>query len=378
MRLHNKSAGASTPKKAHYFVGEPVIVDLEILNGTDRVIEIGTGDCPGLDPQQFEVNGASPPKQLGLYTCEPGGIAGSCIGSIITIPVGGKYLKRVLLDGPFQIDSPGLYHVGARREQGVLNNGEIVANLKVDSKFAVDIQPPQAGELEAAYRPFLNDLNANDLGAKYFAASAVTQNPPSFAETAILALANDAQIPGASIGGLQRLATVAARAKLLEMSSKSAPEGIQQAAMRAIAEIQNPEDCEAMLDIANRGQQYTQQQAYIASARVCRQKAIPALLPLLSSSDPQLLMYLAIAFENTRSKQAVAPLITLLVNTDVSVRRAAEESLATLTHRRSRYGIADLIAATRSFDEWSKWWASNSNSTNIYGTDACSESLPLR
>ena len=356
-------------------MGEPIIVDFEVLNETDKVAEVGTGDCSWMYPQQFEVDNASPAKHIGLYTCAAQGIAGSCLGSLVEIPAGGKYLERFLLEGLFQIDSPGIYHIRAKREQEIRSKGteEVLANLKVESKFDLLLQAPEEDELEAAYNPFLNDLNSKDLIVKYFAASAITQNPPPFAEAAILALANDQLIPAASVGGLERLATPAARAKLLQMSSTSSPEYLRQAAIPALGEIGNSDDCEAMLDIAGQNENYTQGEAYIVSGRICKEQAIPTLLRLLPAADSQLLMYLATALENTLSRDAVPPLITLLLNPDEFVRRDAEEALATLTHRRSKYGIADANSARQSYGEWSNWWAGNSKAANLYGPDACSE-----
>lgn len=367
--------GRFYPEKERYLVGEPIIVDFEVVNGTDKVAEVDIGDCSWMDPQQFQVDNASPRREGGSYTCTARAVAGSCLGSMVEIPAEGKSLKRFLLEGLFQIDSPGIYHIRAKREQVVRSKGteEVLANLKVESKFDLPVEAPEQDELEAAYKPFLNDLNSKDLMVKYFAASAITQNPPPFVEAAILALANDQLIPAASVGGLERLATPAARAKLLQMSSTSSPEYLRQPSIQALGEIGNSDDCEAMLDIASQNENYTQGEAYIASGRLCKEQAIPTLLRLLPAADSQLLMYLATALENTLSRDAIPPLITLLSNSDEFVRRDAEEALATLTHRRSKYGIADADSARQSYEEWSNWWVGNSKAANIYGPDACIE-----
>ena len=241
----------------------------------------------------------------------------------------------------------------------------------MESNFEVPVRSPHGRELESAYQPFLNDLHSNDPIVKYFAASAVTQNPPRFAEAAILALANDA--PGASIGGLERLATPAARAKLRQMSLIDSPDYLRQASIQALGEIGNSDDCEAMLDIASENEHYTQGEAYIASAQICKEHAVPTLLRLLPAADEELLTYIATALENTRSRNAIPPLITLLSNPNESVRGRAEQALATLTHQRSQYGIDDADSARESNGDWSTWWARNSTAANIYGPDACVE-----
>jgi hypothetical protein len=372
--------GRFYPEKEQYLVGEPIIGDFEVVNGSDKVAEIGDGNCSWLYPRQFEVDGAAPKKQAGLFTCAVQGIAGDCAGTLVEIPAGGKYLKRLLLEGPFELDSPGIYHIRAKREQEIRSKatGEVLASLKVESEFDLTLRTPKEAELEAAYQPLLNDLYSEDVMVRYFAASAVTQNPPPFAEAAILALADDPVIPFASVEGLARLATSTARARLLQMSSTSSPEYLRQPAIHALGESGNSDDCQAMLNIASQNENYTQGEAYIVSARICKEQAIPTLLRRLPTADSQLLMYLATAFENTLSRNAVPPLISLLENPDENVRRDAEEALVTLTHRRSQYGIADADSARESYGEWSHWWAANGNTTPIYGPDQCADPQPLR
>lgn len=372
--------GRFYPEKDQYWVGEPVIVDFEVVNGSDKVAEIDDFNCPWMNPRQFEVGNASPKKKIGLFGCTVLGIAGDCAGSIVEIPAGGKYLKRLLLEGPFELDFPGSYHIRASREQEIRAKGthQILANLKVESEFYLTLEAPTESELEVAYEPFFKDLRSNDLAVRYFAASAVTQNPPPFAEAAILALANDPQIPAASIEGLARLATPAARAKLLQMSSTKSPEYLRQPAIEALGEIGNSDDCQAMLDTASQNKNYTQGEAYIAAGHICKEQAIPTLLRVLPTADSQLLMYLATAFGNTQSRDAVAPLTALLTNPDQFVRRDVEEALATLTHRKSLYGIANADSARQSYMEWSNWWAVNGKTESLYGPDTCAEPQPLR
>jgi hypothetical protein len=372
--------GRFYPEKEQYLVGEPIIVDFEVVNGSDKVAEIGEDNCSWMYPRQFEVDGAAPKKQAGLFTCAVQGMLSDCLGTLVEIPPDGKHLKRLLLEGPFELDSPGSYHIRAKREQEIRSKatGEVLASLKVESEFDLNLQDPKEGELESAYQPLLNDLHSENLTVRYFAASAVTQNPSPFAEGAILALADDPIVPEASVEDLVRLATPTARAKLLKMSSISSPEDLRRPAIHALGEIGNSDDCQAVLNIGSQNENYTQGEAYIASGRICKEQAIPALIRLLPTADSQLLMYLATAFENTLSRNAVPPLISLLENPDEGVRRDAEEALVTLTHRRSQYGIADADFARESYGEWSHWWAANGKTTPVCGPDQCADPQPLR
>jgi hypothetical protein len=177
--------GRFYPEKEQYLVGEPIIVDFEVVNGSDKVAEIDEDNCPWRSPRQFEVDGAAPKKEAGLFTwCGVPIIASSCLEGVREIPSSEKYVKRLLLDGPFELDSPGRYHIRAKREQEIRSKatGKVLASLKVESEFDLTLQIPKQGELEAAYQPLLNDLHSEDAMVRYLAASAVTQNPPPFTE----------------------------------------------------------------------------------------------------------------------------------------------------------------------------------------------------
>ena len=306
-------------------------------------------------------------------------MGGSCLIVTRQIPAGQTYQKRFLLEGPFELASAGTYHVRATRKQAVgsVETNVLPISVDVQSEFDITLRVPEEGELEAAYQPLLNDLASRDLMVRYLAASAVTQNPPRFAEVPILALADDRPLADLSINGLKRLATPAARAKLLQMASLSSPESTRQPAIRALGEIGNSEDCEAMLEIAGQNSNYTQAEAYIIAGRICKERAIPVLYSLIPSAGSQLLMGIVGGLENTSSRRAVPALIGLLQNPDRNIRRDAHEALATLTHRIAKYGTADEDSARKSYGQWSKWWAANGKKARIYTSDQCIEPQPL-
>ena len=213
---------------------------------------------------------------------------------------------------------------------------------------------------------------------QFLAASAIAQNPPSFAEAVLLNLASDPSSSATyAVGGLQRLATPISRAKLLEMAWPTSPEHLRQPAIDALGEIGNPEDCQAMLAIAGASERYTQAEAYIAAGRICAEIALPTLTTLVGSGDQQLLMGVAGGLANTYSRSAVAPLITLLQSPDAITRLHAEDGLATLTHRKSKYGVEDEDAAKQSHTEWLNWWSVNDRTVPIYGSDQCTAPQPL-
>jgi hypothetical protein len=367
--------GRFYPEKHQYLVGEPIIVVFEIVNNSAKAAEIGESYCPWLNPHQFEVANAPSKRKIELYGCGEKVTGGSCLGSSREIPAGGEYQKRLLVEGDFEVDSPGRYHIRAKREQTIhtKEGNDLGIDLKVDSEFDVDIRAPNAAELAATYQPLLDDLHSRDTMVRSLAASAVTQHPPDFAEAAILALADDPVIPAASIEGLKRLATPLSRAKLLQMASASSPEYLRQPAIEALGEVGNAEDCEAMLKVASENMNYTQAEAYIVAGRICKERALPTLNDLLAADGWQLLMGVAGGLANTSSRSAVVPLISLLQSSDGNIRRAATDALATLTHRKSKYGIGDEDSAKESFSEWLDWWSIDGGTAPIYSSDQCTE-----
>jgi hypothetical protein len=371
--------GRFYPEKHHYLVGEPIIVVFELINRSANAIEIDEFDCPWLNPHQFEVDNVAARRRVELYGCGEVPILGSCLKSSREIPASGEYRKRFLLQGAFDLDSPGNYHIRARRKQSTHSSKKNVVGVDFDvvSEFDVNLGAPNAGELEAVYRPFLDDLHSRDLMVRSFAASAVTQNPPTFAERAILTLSNDSALSTASIEGLKRLANPTARARLLEMASKTSPEYVRQPAIQALGEIGNPEDCRAMLAIASENQNYTQAKAYMVAGHICKETALSKLNSLVTVNSSQLRIGVAGGLANTSSRMAVLPLIRLLQDPYFNTRRAAADGLATLTHRISTHGVEDEDSAKQAYAEWSNWWSINRRTAPIFSSDQCTAPQPL-
>jgi len=370
------------PEKQHYLVGEPIIVVYEFINASPKAVTHYESNCQLFSPNKFEVDDAPPPKRtVELYGCGPKIIAGSCLGSLREIRPNGKSQERFLLEGAFELNAPRKYHIRAKRSERVhaAKRNELIVELNVASEFDVTLRAPKAGELEAAYQAFFGELTSRNSMVQFLAASAIAQNPPFFAEAILLSVATDPShfASAYAVRGLQRLATPSARATLLQMASPMSPKGLQQHAIEALGLIGNPEDCQAMLAIASASRNYTQAEAYTAAGRICKERALPALTALAGADDRQLLMGVAGGLANTYSRSAVPPLITLLQSPDSITRGHAEDGLAKLTHRRSKYGVEDEDAAEQSHIEWLNWWSVSGNTAPIYGSDQCMPPQPL-
>lgn len=371
-------------EKQEYLVGEPIIIVLQVANNSSRDVEVSDEHCDWLHPDQFQVTNASIRKEPGLFGCAPwGGWAGSCGSGARRLPAGGTRNQRFLLRGPFDgrfdLSQAGTYHVKASRHVRVYGNGfeDVLADIDAQNDFDICLREPKEGELEAVYQRFLPDLHSTDYETKSLAALAVTQDPPRFLENVILSLADDRDTAYQSIDGLKRLGTPAARKKLIEIAS-TGDQSLRQQAIPPLGQIGNPEDCDAILGIAAHNQKYTRGQAYIAAGRICDDNAVLPLTSLLSSADGELTMAIATGLGNTASRDAVPPLIGLLVNPDTFVRREAIGALFTLTHRGNQAEFHDPVDPDQAYSAWRSWWAMNSRTAMIYGPDQCPSTPPDR
>ena len=86
-------------------------------------VEISESGCSESYPDQFKVDEASPNHTIGLHGYGCMLLEGStvCAESFPEIPAGGIYRKRFLLEGHFELHSPGTYHVRAERRETIFS-----------------------------------------------------------------------------------------------------------------------------------------------------------------------------------------------------------------------------------------------------------------
>lgn len=364
--------GELYPEKRTYLVGEPVFVVLDLTNPGSQPVWISMS-CTWLDTRFEAPTAPKPHRGVSLFGCMGGGTAGSCGGGAKEIRRGEHYTRRYLLDGPFRLDAPGVYPIRAWHKVDIYageTGYQIVTSQEVVSEFDLTLVDGSEGELASAYAPILRDLNSPDPKTSWLARSAVVQNPPRFLENVVLALAEDPQTAAASVPALERLATPRAKAKLAELAAAGNPEAIT-----ALGGLGDPAYCSLMLDIAHESHEYSRFIALRAAGYLCGEKALPILTSQLADTDHSARFEAAYALGNSHSREAAPLLISLLLDPNPQVRRAARDSLATLTHRRSKSDGGPAEAIHR---DWTNWWTSNGATARIYGIDDCKEPEPLQ
>jgi len=362
--------GQLYPEKQTYLLGEPVFVVLDLANAGSQPVWISVS-CTWLDTRFEAPTAPKPHRGVSLFGCAGGGIAGSCGSSAREVLPGEHYKRRYLLDGFFRLDSPGAYPFRAWHKIDIYagkTGYQIVASQEVVSEFELSFIEGSEKELASVYAPVLRDLKSLDPEIRGLARAAVLQNPPPFLEDVILALADDPQTTPSSVPALQRLATPQAKAKLAELSAAENPDAIS-----ALGEMGDPAYCSLMLNIARESRDYSRFIAMRAAGYLCGEVAVPLLTGLLGEADASSRFEAAYALGNSHSRDVVPVLISLLLDADPNVRRAAHDSLATLTHRHSKSYDG---AARRTHDDWANWWASKGATATIYRIDECEESEP--
>jgi len=110
-------------EKPSYLVGEPIIVVFELINNRAERVEIPDSGCRPSDSndlRDFEIDRASPRRTIELYGCGPKMVVGGCLQRPPKeIPAHGEFHRRLLVEGAFELDSPGNYHVKAKRKWAV-------------------------------------------------------------------------------------------------------------------------------------------------------------------------------------------------------------------------------------------------------------------
>jgi hypothetical protein len=324
--------------------------------------------CAWLDARFEAPTAPTPHRGVSLFGCTGGGVAGSCGGSAKQIRAGKHDTRRYLLEGPFRLDAPGVYPIRAWHKVDIYageTGYQILASQEVVSQFELTFIDGTEKELASVYAPILRDLKSPDSETSWLALAAVVQNPPRFLENVVLALAEDPRTAAASVSGLERLATPRAKATLAKLSAAD-----NQMAVTALGELGDPAYCSLVLDIARASREYSRFIALRAAGYLCGEEALPLLTSLLGQAEASSRYEAAYALGNSHSREAVPLLISRLLDADPNVRRAARDSLASLTHRRSK---SDAGPATAIHRDWNNWWTSNGATATIYGIDDCKE-----
>ena len=347
-------------------LGEPVFLVVEITNVSSRMVEFDDGKCAQSFKPVTEVNH---PKRDKQYGCSGGGSGGSCAGRFVQLKPREKLTHRYLLTDGVEPDYVGVFNYTLERQiRFYANDGShaVINQQEVSEPFTVNIVNANQSRVEADYAPLLADLKSPDPERHWLALEAITEHPQAFLEAVILELSQKPQTMSISIRGLKKLGTDRAKRRLAELTGSEYEESERQPATTALVELGDSGYCELMLQLMKLRQGYTSEIAARGAGLLCGDKAVPQLASLLllgpNKFPPDEIAY---ALGNTNSRTAVPILIDLLDNSDVGVRRAAQEARYTLTHRPS----GDDSASEH--QDWVSWWALQGKTAQIFDPSEC-------
>ena len=276
---------------------------------------------------------------------------------------------RSLLPDGLEPNSPGDFQYQAQRDirfYATDGSHSEVGRQEVNEVFTVHVVEENENQLRADYAALVDDLRSTDLGRSSMALMALIEHPRDFLEPVILELSENPRTMSMSVEGLKKLGTDAAKHRLAELTdSQYDDESVRQTAATALAELGDRNYCGVMLQLLNLHQGYASQVAVGGAGLLCGDIAIPQLVSLLSAT-PARAFEIAYALGNTASPNALPPVIELLKNSDMGVRRAARDALYTLTHRQS-----SLTSVSEQYREWTTWWASQGRTARIFSPAEC-------
>src|ERR1700676_162203 len=170
--------GRYRPEKGAYLAGEPVFIVFELTNMSSQIVSVDDGTCF----HSFDVIApAEPRKELSLYGCTAGGIAGSCGSGIVLLKARETITRRFLLPKSLP-DEPGDYEVQARQQVHTYAEGssERLSQQDVNTNLTIHIVPGSREALRRTYQSVLNDLASSDAHQAFLAIEAVTDYPQPF------------------------------------------------------------------------------------------------------------------------------------------------------------------------------------------------------
>jgi hypothetical protein len=313
-------------EKASFAKGEPVFLYFKITNTGSRAENVYQASpdsfCSGYD---ITITGPNPKHD----SCEPWGIAGSCLSSNRLLKPGEKQVELLLLNFDHEIDAPGDYRIEAIRRLPSKDRKQQF-EFRETLYFHLDEEVLPAQSLQ----PWIDQLKSNDFMTRIEAAKVLASLAPRSLEDVIIAFAADPQFRGfapLALHGLNTSRSMAAMAELLRTSQPGSSESMD--SDRYLAQSGDEQWFPLLRDIALKNGANL---PYVANAaELGADNMVPSLLSLLSSPDRQFTVINAVsALGYTASRSAIPVLIDLL-NWDRDIADRAAGSLQELTHRKA-------------------------------------------
>jgi hypothetical protein len=158
------------PEKETYLLGEPIFLNIEIVNNGSKPVEFDNsygrcGDMLG-GGMTIEGTGASrrPLKAMGP-SCNYGGMGGgfNCGNPIAALQPGEKSAGLLFLNRSFSIDSPGTYKAKIRRGITIFGENHFPAgSIQAEADLEIKVVQGTESQLKAIFKKILEDYPMSD------------------------------------------------------------------------------------------------------------------------------------------------------------------------------------------------------------------------
>lgn len=368
-----------TTGKENYIGGEPVFVALTVSNKgnkpawIDFKLPVAANLSFVCEDFAFEVPGAESAQEQ--WGC---GSAWSCGRSFREVLPGKSLSLRQLVNSQFRLP-PGAYTIRAYTTVVVhaqdLFDSPQIAQFDVTDSLAINVQPGSENQLQAAFQPYVEELNNPDPLKRGEAANAITKLAAPFLEDVLIEM-RESSYAGAAINALRRADTVKTRETLGQLTTSSGDSGLRIAAIRNLGRAGDMTYLPALLRLMQSDDKEIQYAAAEAVGNLGGAKTVEQLALLVSSPDRETRIAGTNGLGAAHASQAVPVLIGLLLDSDASVRETAISGLYLLTHRVAFDGnqwadVTSLQAAAAIHQRWVRWWNLHRNDNEIHGMADC-------
>lgn len=367
-----ETAGLNTriyPEKNTYLLGEPIFLNMEIVNNSSRPIQFD-GSYGRCSRDMIKVQGAqrhSP--DYNEPTCGYGGFVGNCSTPIGMLPPGEKRIGKIFLNGLFSFDNPDKYHIKAGADNFDIS---VVQGMEAQLKAAFDQYVQELPDSEASLL-----WNPTGMQRSQAIIEGITRMAPPFLEDVILRLSYTEIGTAKTIPALGRLNTERTRKRLLELAERG---NHLIEINRALAQTREPSILAKMTGymqdrrIVDNKSYYTWYY-FLWNIGLFGEDAIPCLTTALEDPDKKQGAIRGLGASGCR--EAVPILIEQLEKSSGNELSFIREGLAQLTHLADGGFVKGPILNPDEYLRWREWWELNEATAEIFDTDHCSKLEPL-
>jgi hypothetical protein len=373
------------PDKNSYIVGEPIFINIELINEGKEQLSFDDGECSrrfGFDYNEVEM-AATRRRSLAEFPSCFGGHGGSCIPGSFDLRPGEKRVEQIFVSSKFSIDYPGTYRIRVNRSIPIIENAYRfvpVATLEARSELGIEINQGNEAQLKAAFDPYVKDLTSSDKAVQSHAVEAIAITAPPFLEDMVVELSGRSELLGwwarDMIQTLGRINTRKTRERLVKIAEHSNVQSFRIYAIAALSSTHDPAVLEKLIQIATVGSP-EDRSAAIWNAGRFGGAAIPFLTSSLRFPDIDRQIAAVNAFGATASRAAVPVLIDLLSSSEPRLVRQSRSSLAELTHFSAEADLNNKSPDPNEQPHWRAWWEAHKTTAQIFDTNSCSEQRPL-